>query len=71
MLATIAPTASNYHETLQTLQYATRAKTIVTRAHANAFTEAVELRPPPSPVLEEIHETLIEVRHLPSSPALP
>ncbi|KOO28234.1 kinesin-like protein kif17-like protein [Chrysochromulina tobinii] len=49
MLATIAPTASNYAETLQTLQYAARAKQIANRAAANAYTfeEPPELKPPP------------------------
>ena len=58
MLASIAPTASNYAETLQTLQYASRAKLIVTHAKANTFTRPIELKPPPSPVMTEITESL-------------
>ena len=61
MLATISPASTNYFETLQTLQYAQRAKRIQTRATINEFHFA-EPEPPPSPVLEEIHETLLETR---------
>jgi hypothetical protein len=39
MLAALSPAAKNFPETLQTLQYAARAKLIVTNAKANAFQE--------------------------------
>ena len=44
MLAAISPAARNYSETLNTLQYAQRAKMIVTQATANVSTEAVGRR---------------------------
>ena len=62
MLAAISPTASNYGETLQTLQFASRAKRIVTRATINSFKVDLPEELPPSPVLEEIQETLLETR---------
>ena len=42
MLAAISPAGRNFYESLQTLQYATRAKLIVTNAKANTFTEQVK-----------------------------
>ena len=42
MLAAISPAGRNFAETLQTLQYASRAKLIVTNAKSNAFTEAAK-----------------------------
>ena len=42
MLAAISPAARNFSETFQTLQYASRAKMIVTNAKANAFAEEVK-----------------------------
>jgi hypothetical protein len=42
MLAAISPAGRNFPETFQTLQYASRAKMIVTNAKANAFTEEVK-----------------------------
>ena len=42
MLAAISPAARNFPETLQTLQYASRAKEIKTNAKANAFSEEIK-----------------------------
>jgi len=42
MLAAISPAGKNFSETFQTLQYATRAKLIVTNAKANAFSEQLK-----------------------------
>ena len=45
MLAALSPAARNFPETFQTLQYASRAKMIVTNAKANNFTEEVKGSP--------------------------
>ena len=42
MLAALSPAGRNFPETLQTLQYASRAKMIVTNAKSNAFQEQVK-----------------------------
>ena len=45
MLAAISPAGRNYAETFQTLQYASRAKLIVTNAKANTFQEEMKGSP--------------------------
>ena len=45
MLAAISPAARNFPETFQTLQYASRAKLIVTNAKANTFSEEIKGSP--------------------------
>ena len=49
MLAAISPAGRNFSETLNTLQYAERAKKIVTKVHANVEVEVARRKSNPSP----------------------
>ena len=59
MLAAVSPAASNAHETVQTLQYASRAKLVVTNARANDSSEAARAAPFGAEQAEALHEALV------------